>query len=177
MNIRKRVHGILGETDHVLPNAEITAKVLEELTPDQYVSALTQALPYLVADVVKSTHTTLPLTPKTPAEHVAQQSSGSGPKKKQAHQPSWFVTGVQEKWLNKELDQIYRTGSGAKKLRFCTYEDIVYIADGLREQAKNNLTRADRFDALAQTMSVKGSKMLGNLDVDDIKDVLESDAA
>lgn len=151
MDIRAYIRDELRQDESMQPT-EVAERIIGRLNDEQKVAALTVALPSLVRDMIVQTRRPAP----TPA----------APSPKAAH--SWKRQAIRESW-RRDLEAIYATGDGYKRLADFTVDDLDALASTLREQAAKSAAAAARVEQLADAARTAGVERLGDLDEDTLR--------
>lgn len=122
---------------------DIVARVLERITPDQYLTYIEELLLSRVSsETARMRNTTSPA-----------RSSLSTKQRL-----------IRDEYWPKFLEQKIALPSGYKALADATYDDLIFVAQMRRSQANDLLGKAQQFESLAELMRSTGAKTLGRLD-------------
>lgn len=162
INVKKIIREVFASSGEVPSREEVTKTVIAQLSVEQYLEALTQALPALIREVQQDTRVPLPkdLTLKK-SEPVTTQTK----KTKQAHIKGRFAKRVHEDWTTTLLNAQYATPSGMKKLAQCTYTDLKFIGDNLIKQGQQSIAKGKKFLSLAEQMREQGAEQAKDIQV------------
>lgn len=111
--------------------------VLAALSPEQMRDALAQALPTFVRDVAGSLRHTGPVRPPS----VAPRLPGT-----------WKQNAIRDNW-QRQLSDIYATPEGNKRLGDFTRDDLLHQSNLLQTQAKQKMSKAKGWRALADLLA------------------------
>lgn len=156
--LRKLIQQIIETSDEDdLDIATISENVFKAIGRKEHATALVEAIPVVVRDVIVDSRTYGPVHP--PSDPVlASKTSGSTPSAK-----SWKVLGIRDDWKNR-LNEIHATGAGNKRLRDCTAIDLIFMAEELELQSSRKMAKAKGWRALAKALDKAGAKRVLELD-------------
>lgn len=158
MNIRKYIKEELDRGPSLDCDA-VSRIIIDRLDDTQKIDALEVAMPHLVRSVVVSTRQT------------AQPSHENVVKPTQKAAKSWKRQAIRENW-RRELDAIYSTSAGNKRLGDFNAEELDALAAQCRDLAKSNAIKAHRYEALAELTRESGVDRLADVDADALRDAL-----
>lgn len=160
MDIRQYIRD---EIEHgtTLQPREIAATIYDRMDTDQRADALAVALPALVQQIILSTR---PSTQRAVSSNVAPIKRGAGRSLKR----EYFQSGA---W-RKELDAIYATESGNKRLADFTADELYALAATCRDLAHKNAAAAERWTRLGDATRDSGADRLADVDETSLRALL-----
>jgi hypothetical protein len=160
-NLRALVRTVTAETTSP-DNWLIAKETARRVPPDHIDAALVEAL----AEYVRHFQTTL--RPRGFGGTSGGGNANSGKSSK--------VAAIRAAY-RRLLEAPYDTATGQKYLGDCTAEDLIFIADGLEEQARQNMAKASGFRGLSVVLGERGVARLRDLPDDVLVQHLNGGAA
>ena len=162
INVKKIIREVFANSSEVPLRDEVVKTVVAQLSAEQYLEALTQALPALIREVQQNTRVPLP---KDLTLKKSEPTTTPIKKTKQAHIKGSFAKRVHEDWTTTLLNAQYATPTGMKKLAQCTYTDLKFIGDSLVKQGQQSIAKGKKFLSLAEQMREQGAEQAKDVEV------------
>lgn len=142
--LRHLVREVLSDSDEADPG-RIADMVLAQIPPRQTRTALAQALRLFVRQVISETRTARNEPTVTPISRSAK------------------VAAIREGWQRRLDDRVHGAEGSWKKLRDCTYDDLLSAATERRQMAERNNAWARQYDAWARLLTEHDAETFGDL--------------
>lgn len=151
---------------------QVAERIINDLSADECIEALRQALPAYVREVMVRDRTSQSHTTAGTAEvaespqTLREVTTGARPTPQNR---SWKRAAVKAGW-ERELEKRYATdGRGYVRLADFTYDEVVATARRLRSLAEKNGAQADKFDRISAAMQAAGASKVADLSGDVIR--------
>ncbi len=136
--------------------ADIARRVLRQI-PDPAV-ALAEVMPLVIGDVIRAGRRPIPAPADFPPPSAPAPAGASSGAAGRARRVSARVAA-----LRADLEQMYRTETGQKRLGEMTADDLAYVSAGLRALAASSTAKADQLDELHAEMLRRGVPTVADL--------------
>lgn len=160
LSLRTRVAGVLASSSISDPTA-IAEKLIESASDHEREAWLSQSLPKLIADVMRSDRNHALVEAELPA------ASGKG---RRMPSRSAKVSGVRDWWAQFLASRIAVAGSW-KPVGDMTADDLHVVIADRRAHAAATIAQADRFAAILELMSKHGAATVADLPRESVEQV------